>query len=190
MAKKLNRQMLEEMVLQTINESSDVNEILGAIKSFIRPSTPTTTPFTGKGVKPSYLRSGESQAEQALKAIQSAKLSQDIKDYLIDLITPSLVGDVTAKQDTKTGQDSEEVPTALMPTAKLTPSAQERARLRTLGNDETTAKMSSVSYPKGAAPQPVRKIAEGLNLETLVAEVLAEMSKKKPTKETKKPVKK
>lgn len=201
MAKKLTQETLETMVMNVLNESQDVNEIFGAIKRFMGGSEPTKTPMDRmrKGLDLSkFSQTGEFTAEEMLKRLANdPKLPKSLKQEIEVFFEP-----VYRKAQ-------EPAPTAMMPTAKMSPSAQEKARLGTKSkagqgsvvptvkgtgfaqsDDETTAKMASPSYPKDKVPQPARKVAEGLNLEALVAEVLEEMSKKTPAKDTKKPVKK
>jgi hypothetical protein len=56
MSKKLTREMVEKMVLQTMNESKEVNEIFGIFgKAFKDQGKPASTPF---GRKPTLPKSG------------------------------------------------------------------------------------------------------------------------------------
>ena len=194
MAKKLTQEMLERMVMQVLNESKDVNEILGAIKRFMGGGEPTRTPMDRMRKGPDFSKfsqTGEFTAEEMLKRLANdpklpKSLKQEIEVFFEPVYRKAQKPAPTAKLPT-----DEPAPTAMMPTAKMSPSAQERAKLATKpkslvptvkgtgfaqSDDETTAKMA--------------KVAEGLNLEALVAEVLEEMSKKTPAKDTKKPVKK
>lgn len=218
MANKLTQQMLEKMVLQTINESKEVNEIFGIFgKAFKDQGKPASTPF---GRKPTLPKSGkaEDEATQLLRMIASdPKVPSNIKTQISDFLSyePS-----TPEMETSTDWDEEELPSANVmalgskedePTAKLPsgaptakgtgfnrPSPQAvsgptkgRAAAPSLsfGDEQSTPKMAG-GVPTAKMNSPLRKRVAENKFEALVAEVLKEMSKKQPAKEPKKPVKK
>lgn len=212
MAKKLTQETLEKMVMTVLNESSDVNEVFGIFgKAFKDQGKPATTPF---GRKPTLPKSGkaENDAVQLLRMIASdPKVPAGVKAQISDFLSyePS-----TPEMKTDTDWDleqlptanitaiSDEEPTAMMPTAKMTAAEKEIAKQKTaaLSSPKAVAGPTmgkrpvapSLSKAKSNVPTAVQfgGVRESKNLEALVAEVLAEMTKKKPAKETKKPVKK
>ena len=197
MSKKLTREMVEKMVLQTMNESKEVNEIFGIFgKAFKDQGKPASTPF---GRKPTLPKSGkaENDAVQLLRMIASdPKVPTSVKTQISDFLSyePS-----TPEMATDTSWDEEELPSANVmalgskeeePTVKL-PSSVPTAKGVGFGGERPTTKIPGVGKPTSKMNSPLRrKVAEGNQFEALVAEVLKEMSKKQPAKEPKKPVKK
>jgi hypothetical protein len=197
MAKKLTQQTLEKMVLETMNESKEVNEVFGIFsKAFKDQGKPASTPF---GRKPTLPKSGkaENDATQLLRMIASdPKVPSSVKAQISDFLSyePS-----TPEMKTDTSWDEEELPSANVmalgskedePTTKLpsrTPTAKGTGFGR--GDEESTPKMAG-GIPTTKMNSPLRKKVAESKLEALVAEVLKEMSKKQPAKEPKKPVKK
>ena len=93
MAKKLTKQTLERMVIQTINESKEVNEIFGFGSLFGRDK-PTTAPSQGRPLSGLPKKSGvggQSDMDQLLSMIMS---DPKVPSYIKDLAT-----DVFAKPD-------------------------------------------------------------------------------------------
>lgn len=200
MAKKLTNEVLEKLVMESIEEMGDVNEILGAIKNWaMGGSKPASTPFGRKARPPKSGGASESEAVQLLQLIASdPKVPNNIKSQIADFLeyAPS-----TPEMKTDTDWDLEEVPTANVtqldptgeePTVKLTTSVYPTAK----GTGFSYSSPRATSGPtKGRIPAPSltpakKKVAES-KIEALVAEVLAEMSKKKEEpKQPKKPVKK
>jgi hypothetical protein len=196
MAKKLTNEVLEKLVMESIEEMGDVNEILGAIKNWaMGGSKPASTPFGRKARPPKSGGASESEAVQLLQLIASdPKVPNNIKSQIADFLeyapsTPELPASaVQPLKATGTAKlpdvpDESEIPTVKTSTAK--------------GTGFSYSSPRATSGPtKGRMPAPSltpakKKVAESKMLEDLVAEVLAEMSKKKEEpKQPKKPVKK
>lgn len=211
MAKKLTKETLENMVMSVLNESSDVNEVFGIFgKAFKDQGKPASTPF---GRKPTLPKSGkaENDAVQLLRMIASdPKVPSSVKTQISDFLSyePS-----TPEMKTDTDWDLEQLPTANIkaitdetPTVKMTAAEKEVAKQKTAALSSPKAVAGPTMGKRPAAPSLSGKIKSNVptaaqfgrvggmketkELEALVAEVMAEMSKKTPAKDTKKPVKK
>jgi len=87
MANKLTNEVLEKMVMQVLNESDNVNEVLGAIKDFFASKGPTRTPSQMGIARGSARLSPDTNKEIALKALQNARgIPNETKEMMVDLI--------------------------------------------------------------------------------------------------------
>lgn len=195
MAKKLTQETLERMVMQVLNESKDVNEILGAIKRFMGGGEPTRTPMDRMRKGPKL--GTKSDFEQLLSMIQlDPKVPQHIKDYAADVLVKSTPKLPTANITELPPDIPDEVaPTASsIPTVAMTDKEQEIARQKTAAFSSPKAVAGPTMGKRPAAPSLSGKIKsnvptaaqfgrvggmkESKELEALIAEVLAEISDK------------
>ena len=88
MAKKLTNEIIENMVYDILNESNDVNEVLGAIKDFFGGAKGRTMTPSQKGIARGAAKlSPDTNKEIALKALQNARgISAEEKEIMVDLI--------------------------------------------------------------------------------------------------------
>ena len=208
MSKKLTREMVEKMVLQTMNESKEVNEIFGIFgKAFKDQGKPASTPF---GRKPTLPKSGkaENDAVQLLRMLlDDPKLPKSVKGQIEDFLeytpekedfsskvesTPRMT---KAELDAAMGQRLGAKGAAPITTAIAGEYDPELEKIKSTPEEfslpSASKKVVSI-FPtaKDFGNSRLSKVSEGHKFEALVAEVLKEMSKKQPAKEPKKPVKK
>ncbi len=118
MAKKLTQQTLEKMVLQTMNESKEVNEIFGAIKNWASGiSQPASTLF---GRKPTLPKARTMSARSAMTdiadflemlAYERDDLPKDVREY---------AGELADRAQAQSKAEAERVKTAAsLPTVEL-----------------------------------------------------------------------
>jgi hypothetical protein len=210
MAKKLTNEVLEKLVMESIEEMGDVNEVFEKFFSTFSKKPQTTAPF-GRPA-PKGPRGAKGGMEQLLNLIQmDQKVPQYIKDFAAEvLITlPELPASAvqplkatgTAKlpddyvpSTTERDETVSRAPELSMPAS----SDSRKAQYAKYGIDPNSpgarsklASAISKDQQRGQGGKFAKLAAESRMLEALVAEVLAEMSKKKEApKQPKKPVKK
>lgn len=226
MAKKLTNEVLEKLVMESIEEMGDVNEVFEKFFSTFGKKPQTTTPFGRPAPKgPKGAKGG---LEQLLNLIQmDQKVPQYIKDFAAEVLitipelpasavqplkvtgTAKLPDDYvpsTTERDETVSSAPVTAPGAIGPgTVSRAPelsmpasSDSRKAQYAKYGIDPNSpgarsklASAISKAQQRGQGGKFAKLAAESRMLEALVAEVLAEMSKKKEApKQPKKPVKK
>jgi hypothetical protein len=204
MAKKLTNETLEKLVLETMEEPGNVNELLGAIKNWaMGGSKPASVPFGRPTAAPKSSAAPESEAVQLLQLIASdPKVPADIKSQIADFLhyepsTPKM-GEPAPKMSTPRlpARNVKPLPAEEdLPTVKMSDAEKRAARMKT-ANPSPQA-FAGTTKGRRAAPSlsPFASTTKGSGfarmseskIEALVMEALEEMSKKK---DDKKPAKK
>lgn len=218
MAKKLTNDLIEKMVLDTLNESNDMNEILGAIKGFFGDRSPTQAPsqkgISGGSYKLPAGYGAVSDKDEILDFLVSTRsVPNHIKEKIIDLVmaVPSakksaipsaptgpapMDPEVAAFQMNPEFEKDEDLPTSKTPgpMGKRNPAARPvYASGAKKGLGYYPEKESDDVPTAKLQKEPIKKVAEQKMIESIIAEVLEEMAKKgkkEPKKEDKQQPKK
>ena len=176
MAKKLTQEMLERMVMQVLNES---NMEEGFLDKYIKPvfGSRTTTPMDRMRKGPDFSKfsqTGEFTAEDMLMRLANdpklPKLLKQEIEFFFEPVYRKDSKDSTSKESEMTGLSS----------AGGAPSAEISAPGAKFSKKESIPELPRPSQKTVRSTVAYGSVAES-KLEALVAEVLAEMSKEKPT---------